>query len=66
MSLSSPNFVRLVMPRRPHVRWLPSEAWVGETANLGNALILCGPAMTPIAGWQPSLPDDGLWLPSLS
>jgi hypothetical protein len=27
--------VRLVMPRR-----LPGEAWVGETANLGNASIL--------------------------
>jgi hypothetical protein len=41
MSLSFPEFsVRLVMPRRPHVRWLPGEAWVGETANLGNASIL--------------------------
>jgi hypothetical protein len=28
------------MPRRPHVRWLPGETWVGETANLGNASIL--------------------------
>ena len=55
------------MPRRPHVRWLPGETWVSETANLGNASILAArTGHDADCGLEPSLPEEGLWLPSLN
>lgn len=35
-----PNFGQAGDAAPAHVRWLPGEAWVGETASLGNASIL--------------------------
>jgi hypothetical protein len=59
--------IRLAMPRWPHVHWLPGGAWVGETANPGNASILAVRiGHDADCGLATILPDDRLWLPSLS
>ena len=55
------------MPRRPtYVGFRVKRGLVRRRAWGTHRFWLCGLAMTPIAGWQPSLSDDGLWLPSLS